>query len=51
MTLDIAWIYEVDPARIYIAGLSAGGAMDPIAGAGDPGVFTAVGWRTPKPVR
>ena len=43
MTLDIARIYEVDPERIYIAGLSAGGAMDAIAAAGDPDVFAAVG--------
>ncbi|MET1114572.1 MAG: PHB depolymerase family esterase [Comamonas sp.] len=43
LTLEMAAAHQVDPARIYVAGLSAGGAMADILGAVYPEVFAAVG--------
>lgn len=43
LTHDISRGYPVDPARIYAAGLSAGGAAAVIMGAAYPDLFSAVG--------
>ncbi len=43
MTQDIIDSYHVDPAQVYIAGLSAGGAMAVIMGTAYPELYAAVG--------
>ena len=43
ITLAVASKYNVDPARIFIAGLSAGGAMAVVMGKTYPDIFSAVG--------
>ena len=43
MTLQVVGEHHIDPARVYVAGMSAGGAMAVILGQEYPEIYAAVG--------
>ncbi|HYD75808.1 MAG TPA: PHB depolymerase family esterase [Ramlibacter sp.] len=50
MVQDVIGRYAIDPARVYVAGLSAGGAMAAVLGHAYPEIFRAVGVHSGLPV-